>query len=94
MFVTVTGDQLILDIRRFAIYRLILICVTAPTLMFIMHFLPPYLQYWQISCYAVSYSVFGVTLSIFSTMFRSLFRAATLLNNCFKVRNGRNFVYE
>jgi len=89
----VTGEQLILGTRRIAIYSLIFIFVTSPVSV-TMHFLPPYLQYWQIPCYIFSYSVMGVTLGTFNTMFWSLFRAATLLNNCFKVRNSRNFIYE
>ena len=93
MFVMVTGDQLILDPRRFAIYGVTLISVTA-TVTVTLHFQPPYLQYWQIPSYTFSYLVFSVTLCIFSNIFRSLFRAATLLNNCFKVRNSRNFIYE
>ena len=93
MFVVVTGDHLILGTRRFAIYGLILTCVTSPV-MFLLHFQPPYLQYWQIPCYVFSYLVTGVTLCTFGTMFRSLFRAATLLNNCFKVRNSKNVMYE
>jgi len=93
MFVTVTGDQLILDIRRFAIYSIIAICVTAPGTL-TMHNLPPYLEYWQIPCYTVSYCVVVVTMSTFSNVFRSLFRAATLLNYCFKVRNSGHFIYE
>jgi hypothetical protein len=93
MFVMVTGDHLILDTRRFAIYGIIVIFVTAPVT-FTMHFQPPYLQYWQIPCHAVSYMVMSVGLCTFSNMFRSLFRAATLLNDCFKVRNSRNFMYE
>ena len=93
VFVTVTGERLILGTRRITIYGIIVICVTAPVT-FTMHFLPPYLQSWQIPCYTVSYLVMGVTLFTFSSIFRSLFRAATLLNNCFKVRNSRNFIYE
>jgi len=87
MFVMVTGDQLILDTRRSAIYTIIMICVTSPMTL-TMHFLPPYLQYWQIPCYTFSYLLMAVTLCTFSNMFRGLFRAATLLNNCFKVRNS------
>jgi len=93
MFVKVTGDQLILGTRRFSIYSLIGICVGAP-LGVAMHFLPPYLQYWQISCYTVSYCVLCATMSTFNNMFQSLFRAVTLINNCFKVRKSRKFIYE
>jgi hypothetical protein len=93
MFVMVTGDHLILETRRSAIYRIIFVCVTS-TVTLTMHFLPPYLQYWQIPCYMFSYLVMGVNLCIFANIFRSLFRVATLLNNCFKVRNSRNFMYE
>jgi hypothetical protein len=93
MFVTVTGDHLILDTRRFAIYNLIGICVGA-TMTVTLHFQPPYLQYWQIPCYTVSFCVLGVTWCTFGNMFRSLFRAATLLNNCVKVRNSRKFMSE
>jgi len=93
MFVAVTGNQLILGTRRVAIYGIIVICVTAPAT-FGVYFLPPYLKYWQIPCYTVSYLVMGVTLCKFSNIFRSLFRAGTLLNNCFKVRNSRNFIYQ
>jgi len=83
----VTGDPLILDTRRFVIYSLIGICVTAPMTITV-HFLPPYLQCWQIPCYIVSYMLMCFNISIFNNMFRSLFRAATLLNNCFKVRKS------
>jgi hypothetical protein len=93
MFVMVTGDQLILGTRRFAIYSSIGICVTAPASL-ILHFEPPYLQYWQIPCYTLSYLVMCATLCTFSTMFQSLLIAATLLNNCFKVRNGSNVIYK
>ena len=93
MFVMVTGDHLVLGIRRFAIYRIIILILTAPVTV-TMHFLRQYLQYWQIPCYILSYLVMGATLCIYSTMFRSLLRAAMLLNNCFKVRNSRNFMYE
>jgi len=93
MFVTVTGDHLIVGTRRIVIYSLISICVGTP-MTFTLHFYPPYVQYWQIPCYAVSYCVLGVTLCTFSNMFRSLFRAATTLNSCFKVRNSFNFTYE
>jgi len=93
MFVTVTGDHLILGIRRFAIYSLIVICVGAPGTLAI-HFLPPYLEYWQTPCYTVSCLVIGAIMNIFSSIFRSLFIAATLLNNCFKVRNRNNFIVE
>jgi len=93
VFVMVTGEPLILDIRRFAICGLIVICITAPVTV-AMHFFPPYLQYWQIPCYTVSCCVLAATMSIFNNMFRSLFRAATHLNNCFKVRNSRNFIYQ
>ena len=92
MFVVVTGDNLILGTRRFAIYSLIAICVAAPTTVSL-HFQPPYLQYWQIPCYTVTYCVLGVTLCTFNIMFCSLFRAATILNNCFKVRNSCNIMY-
>jgi len=91
MFVMVTGDHLILGIRRFVIYSLIGTCVGAPVTV-VMYFVPPYLQYWQIPCYIVSTCVLGVTMSIFRNMFQSLFRAAKLLNNCFKVRNSSNFM--
>jgi hypothetical protein len=93
MFVMVTGDQLILDTRRIAIYSIIVICATAPFTL-TMHIQPPYLQYWQIPSYTVSYFVMGVTLSTFSNILRSLFRSATLLNICFKVRNSRIVNYE
>jgi len=89
MFVMVTGDHLILGTRRIVIYSLIAICVGTPMTV-IMHFQPPYLQYWQIPCYTVSYSVLGVIMCTFKNMFWSLFRAATLLNNCFKVRNNKS----
>jgi len=91
MFVVVTGEQLILGTRRIAIYSLIAICVVAPTTV-VLHFQPPYLQYWQIPCYTLSSCILGVTLCTYSTTFRSLLRAATILNNCFKVRNSRNFI--
>jgi len=91
MFVMVTGEQLILGIRRFAIYSLIGICGWAPGAV-IMHFQPPYLEYWQIPCYTLSLYVLGTTMSTFGSMLHSLFKAATLLNNCFKVRNSRNFI--
>jgi len=87
MFVMVTGDQLILGTRRSAICSLIVICVTS-TVTLTMHFQPPYLQYWQIPCYTLSHFVMGVNLCTFSNIFQSLLRAATLLNNCFKVRNS------
>jgi hypothetical protein len=93
MFVMVTGDHLFLGTRRFVTYSLIFICVTAPGSV-TMHFQPPYPQYWQIPCFTVSYCVLGTILGIFSNMFGSLFRAATHLNNCFKVRNSSNFMYE
>jgi len=93
MFVMITGDQLILGTRKFAIYSLINICVWAPMTL-VMHFQPPYLQYWQIPCYTVSFCVLTTTISIFNNMFSCLFRAATLLNNCFKVRNSSNFTHE
>jgi hypothetical protein len=93
MFVMVTGDHLILDTRRFAIYMTIFLCVSTP-LTFSMHFIPPYLEYWQIPCYTVSYLVVGLILCTFRNIFLSLFRAATLLNTCFKVRNSKNFMYE
>jgi hypothetical protein len=90
VFVMVTGERLILGTRKYVIYGLIFICITAPVTV-TMHFLPPYLQYWQIPCYIVSYSVLSTTISIFNNMFRSLFRAATHLNNCFKVRKQMKF---
>jgi hypothetical protein len=93
MFVTVTGDDLILGTRKIAIYSLIALCVGAPGTLAV-HFLPPYLQYWQVPCYTVSYLVMGTNMNIFSNMFQSLFKAWTLLNNCFKVRNNFNFIYE
>jgi len=93
MFVMVTGDQLVLGIRRFATYTVIAVCVGAP-MTITLHFQPPYLQYWQIPCYILSYLVMGATLSTFSNLFQSLLTAATILNNCFKVRNSRNFMYE
>jgi len=93
MFVMVTGDQLVLGTRRGVIYRIIFLSLTAPSTV-ALHFLPPYLQYWQIPCFILSYLVMGVIFATFSTMFQSLLRAATLLNNCFKVRNNRNFMYE
>ena len=93
MFVMVTGDHLFLGTRRFAIYGIIFICVTASVTV-AMHFLPPYLQYWQVPCYTLSYLVMSVNLGTFSNMFRSLFTAATNLNNCFKVRNSCNVMYE
>jgi len=79
MFVMVTGDHLILGTRRFVIYTLISICVGIPTTV-IFHFQPPYLQYWQIPCYTLSCCILGVILCTFNNMFRSLFRAATILN--------------
>jgi len=91
MFVMVTGDYIILGTRRFAIYSFIGICFVPPMAL-TLHFLPPYLPYWQIPCYIVSYCVLGAIMSTFSNMFRSLFRAATILNKCFKVRNIRNFM--
>ena len=93
MFVMATGDHLILGIRRTAIYTLISICVGAPITL-ILHFLPPYLPYWQMPRYIVSYCMLCTIMSTFSSIFRSLFRAATLLNSCFKVRNSCNFMYE
>ena len=93
MFVTVTGDRLILSKRKFAIYSLIVICVTSPITL-TLHFLPPYLQYWQIPCCSLSFLVLSVTISTFSNMFLCLFRAATLLTNCFKVRNSTNCIYK
>jgi len=93
LFAMETGDQLILGRRRTAIYGLIVVAVTAPVV-FTLHFQPPYLPYWQIPCYIVSYVVMSVILCTFSNMFGSLFRAATILNNCFKVRNSCNFTYE
>jgi len=93
MFVVVTGEHLILGTRRFAIFSSITVCVMAPS-SFTLHFQPPYLQYWQIPCYTFASCVLATNMNIFSTMFQSLFRAATLLNNCFKVRNNRNCMYE
>jgi hypothetical protein len=92
MFVMVTGDQLILGIRRIAIYRITFLSLMA-SLMVILHFQPPYLQYWQIPCYIFSFCVSSVTYCTFSGIVRSLFRAATLLNNCFKVRKSRPLIY-
>ena len=93
MFVMVTRDHLNLGTRRIVIYSLIAICVGTPiTVLF--HFQPPYLQYWQLPCYTLNYCVLSVMMSTFNNIFRSLFRAATILNNCFKVRNSCNFVYE
>ena len=91
MFVTVTGDRLILNTRRFTIYILMVVCVTSPS-MLIMYFVPPYMQWWQIPCYWLSYLVMGMTTCTFSTMFESLFRAGTLLNSYFKVRKSSNFI--
>jgi hypothetical protein len=48
--------------------------------------LPPYLQFWQITCYFFSFLVMGTTMGIFSITFRSLLIVATLLNKCFKVK--------
>jgi hypothetical protein len=93
MFVMVTGDQLVLDVRRITIYRIIFLMFTTPG-MIIYHFQPPYLQYWQIPCYSLSHLVMGAIFCTFNTTFRSLFTASTLLNNCFKVGNSRNFSYE
>ena len=93
MFVTVTGNRLILNTRRFTIYILMVVCVTSPS-MLIMYFVPPYLHWWQIPCYWLSYLVMGMTICTFSTMFESLFRAGTLLNSYFKVRKSSNFIYE
>ena len=93
MFVMVTGDHLILGTRRIAFCGLIATCVTSPVTL-TLHFYPPYLPYWQIPCYTVSYLVLCTLMCTFSNMFRSLFGAATLLNSCFKVRNSRNFIYE
>jgi hypothetical protein len=93
MFVTVTGDHLILNTRRFAIYVTIIFCVSTP-LTVSMHFVPPYLEYWQIPCYTVSYLVVGMFLCTVRNIFLSLFRAATLLNSCFKVRNNKHFMYD
>jgi hypothetical protein len=90
IFVMVTGDHLILNTRRFAVYSLIMLGVTAP-MTFTMHVVPPYPEYWQIPCFIVSYLVMAVILYIFSNMLQSLFRAATLLNDCFKVRNSIEF---
>jgi hypothetical protein len=90
MFVTVTGDHLIFE-GRIIIYRIILIGVTS-VFVITLHFIPPYIESWEIPCYILSFLVMGVTLSIFRTMFWSLFRAVTLLNNCFKVRNSNNFI--
>jgi len=93
MFVMVTGDHLILGTRRIVIYMSIATCLSTPG-MVMLHFLPPYLHYWQIPCYFLSFFLMSVTICTFSSIFQSLFRAATLLNNCFKVRNSINFMHE
>ena len=93
MFLVVTGEHLILGTRRLAIFCSIAVSVMVPG-SFTLHFQPPYLQYWQIPCYTFAFCVLATNMNIFSTMFQSLFRAATLLNNCFKVRNKRNCMYE
>jgi hypothetical protein len=87
----VTGDHLILGTRKFDIYSLIGLSVTALGTV-ALHFQPPYLQYWQIPCYTIALYVLGANMSTFSHIFLSVYRAATLLNNCFKVRNSRIFM--
>jgi hypothetical protein len=59
-----------------------------------LHFVPPYIEYWQMPCYTLSFLVMSMTISTSIIMFRSLSRAAALLNNSFKVRKSNNFMHE
>jgi hypothetical protein len=85
MFLKVTEEQLLLNIKRRSVYRIIAICITGSCVL-LLKFLPPYLPYWQLPCYCVCVLVLGTNITMFSTMFQGLITAATILNTCFKVR--------
>jgi hypothetical protein len=87
MFVKVTHEHLVLNIRTPTIHRIILIFIMASST-FLLKFYLPSLQYWQLPCYCVCVSVVGINITMFRGMFRGLITAGTTLNKCFKVRKS------
>jgi hypothetical protein len=87
MFLMVTEEHLILNLKRSSICRIIIICIMG-SWVFLLKFFPPYLNSWQLPCYCMSVLVLSTTLSVFGGMFHGLITAGTSLNKCFKVRQS------
>jgi hypothetical protein len=92
MFANVTEEHLVLNVKRTYIYRIIVISIMMISMIPVKS-LQPHLHYWHILCCSVCFCVVSIAITTFSGVFRSLGKAAIILNTCFKVREKCVLMY-
>jgi hypothetical protein len=80
----VTKEHITFNIRRWSTFKIVLGCLFAlPNCSFVV--LPPYLEFWQVTCLYISNMAGIITGLIWISLTRSLRISAEALSKCFKV---------